>query len=207
MASWEVEAEGYDMSFSPSCDALVVHHFKQGTFIGLTGSTLEIRHLQWQIDGRGALAVAAVNRSEVWAAGYSELKQFVIGRGTSRSFPSSDRSHGHPWDPPLLASHDGRLLALVTDVYGRMNASPATVHTCWSAKPANRVRGSRGTAIRSTGWLSAPTAVFSPPEAATRRCECGRVPPACGPNGHRVGRAQRADAITPRAWLGHFQPI
>ena len=185
MASWEVEAEGYDISFSPSCDAVVVHDSKQGTLIGLTGSTIEIRRLQWQIDGKnGALAAAAVNRSEVWAAGYSELKQFEIGRGTARSFPSPDRSRGHAWDPPMLASHDGRLLALVTDAFGGMNASPATVHLLEreTGQSCAQLTG-HGDSVH--GLAFSADGRFLATGSRDQTVRVWRVPPACGSNGRQ----------------------
>ena len=207
MASWEVQAEGYDIAFSPSCDALVVHDSKQGTLIELTASTIKIRRLRWRIDdGRGALAVAAVNRLEVWAAGYSELEQIELVQGTTRSFPSPDRSRGHPWDPPLLASPDGRLVALVTDVFGGMNASPAIVHLL-ERETGQSCADLTGHGDSVHGLAFSADGRFLATGSRDQTVRVWRVPPACGPNGHLIRRAQRADAMTPRHWLGQFKPI
>lgn len=182
MASWEVEAEGYDISFSPSCDAVVVHTFERFTFIGLTEPTLDIRRFRWEIeDKRGALAATAVNRFEVWAAGHSELKQFEMARGAVRSLPSPDRSGGYPWDPPLVASHDGRLLALVTEVFGGMNASPATVHLLEreTGRSCAKLTG-HGDSVH--GLAFSADGRFLATGSRDQTVRVWRVPPACSPN-------------------------
>lgn len=192
MAWWELAIEGYDISFSPSCDAVVVHDDKQGTFIELTGSTLKTRQLQWQIDGNGAFAVATVNRSEVWAAGNGELKQFDMVRDTVRRLPSPDLTGRSSWARPTVVSHDGQLLALATDVYGGMNASPATVHLLDSetGQSCAEFKG-HGDSVHGLAFSADGRYIAS--GSRDQKVRIWRVPRACRPNGHFVRMPGRAN--------------